>query len=408
MTGALSPLRHGEFRWFVSAATINTLGASIGPVALAFGVLDLTGSADSLGIVLAARSVTSLVWMLAGGVLADRMSRTVVLVGSSAVSAMTQAGVAAVLFTKTDSVALLAVLAAVNGLSSAFSGPAEAGLMPQAVPASDLNRANALNRLGSNGAATAGLALGGVIAATLGPGWGLIIDAATYAVAAACFAAMRVGRSGVVRYESTVVSELAEGWRAVRSRTWLWVTVAVFCVGNLVYFGGLTVLGPLIADQTFGRSKWGIVLASQTIGYVLGGLIALRTNFSRKLFFGTVCCLPMAAPLIALGFRAPFAVLVLVSFVAGVGVEQLSVAWQTCMQHHVPERLLSRVSSYDNLGSFIALPVGEASAGPISHAIGTGATLVGGGILLGAVVVAASLHPSVRTLRTCSTSEIRL
>lgn len=399
-------MRSADFRWFFAAGAIDTLGSSIAPVALAFGVLDVFGSVTSLGIVLAARSVTNVVWLLFGGVLADRMPRTLVLTGSCLASGITQAAVAVVIFTRTDSLVLLAVLSAVNGLCSAFASPALTGLLPQTVPAAELGRANALSRLGTNTAATIGLAVAGVIAATLGSGWGLVIDAATFVVAAGCFAALSQGRADVVGYRNTVLTDLVEGWRAFSSRAWLWMTVIVFCVANLVYFGGLTVLGPAIADESFGRAKWGLLLAAQTVGYVLGGMLALRVTTTRLLPYGLVCCLPLAAPLIALGARAPYALLLAASFVAGVGVEQLGVAWQTCMQHHVPGNLLSRVSSYDYLGSFLALPVGEVVAGPISQSIGKGSTLIGGGTLLLVVLALALMHPQVRSLRTRLTSDV--
>ncbi len=398
MSDALAPLRSAPFRWLVLASTVNRIGGSIAPIALAFAVLDLTGSATSLGLVVGARSLANVIFLLVGGVVADRLPRSIVLVGSSVASAVTQAVVAVLIFQRVDSVALLAALSALNGTSSAFALPASAALIPQTVAPSELTRANALSRLGINASGVLGTSMAGLIVAVWGSAWGIAVDASSFAVAAVFFALVRIGPAPRRSAQSSVLRDLATGWSEFVSRTWLWVVVAAFGVINAAEVGGVAVLGPVVADDTIGRRAWGVVLAAQAVGYVVGGLFAVRLRMRRLLLFGMVCMLPEALILLALAAHAGLPVLLAASFIGGLGLEQFGVAWQTSMHQHVPDDVLARVSSYDALGSFIAIPLGEVAAGPASHAIGTrGALLAASGLVLLATLATLASR-SVRTL----------
>lgn len=253
MTG---PLSHAPFRWLLAARTTAIVGNSVAPIALAFAVLDLTGSAADLGLVVAARSIANVAMLLFGGVLADRLPRGAVLVGSSLAAAATQGSIAALVLTGTAGIPILIVLSVVNGAVSAVSLPAAAALVPDTVPASLLRPANALLRLGLNGGSIVGASGGAVVVAAVGPGWGLAIDAAAFAVAAILFARLRLPqRSDAAGPEATASlwTELREGWREFASRRWIWIVVLQFAVLNAAFVGATTVLGPLVADETFGR-----------------------------------------------------------------------------------------------------------------------------------------------------------
>src|SRR5215831_12357218 len=169
---ALAPLRHAPFRYLAAGRLVTMLGNAVAPIALAFAVLDLTGSARDLGLVVAARSATMAVFLLFGGVVADRLPRQLVLVGSSVLAGLSQATVATMVLTHTATVGRLMVFAAVNGLASAFAFPASAALIAQTVPAAIRRQANALNRLGINTAMIAGASLGAMLVAVFGAGWG--------------------------------------------------------------------------------------------------------------------------------------------------------------------------------------------------------------------------------------------
>ncbi len=193
--------------------------------------------------------------------------------------------------------------------------------------------------------------------------------------------------------------ELRDGWSEFVARPWVWIVVLQFMVVNAVVSGGMYVLGPAIADATFGRTAWGLALAAQTVGAVVGGLVASRWLPDRALLFGVVLTAVFAVPLLALGQAPYLAALVPALFVAGMAIEQFAVAWDLSLQRNVPGERLARVYSYDMVGSAAALPVGQIAAGPIAAAVGPATTLTWGFALAVAVTVAAACTRGVRTLR---------
>ncbi|MFI9754368.1 MFS transporter [Streptomyces collinus] len=126
MSATLAPLRHRPFRHLFIGTTANLLGSGVAPIALAFAVLDATGSVGSLGSVVGAHSLTSILFLLYGGVLADRLPRGPLLVGSSVVSAASQAVIAALVLTHSAAIPLLMVLGSFLALPLAqfAAGPA--------------------------------------------------------------------------------------------------------------------------------------------------------------------------------------------------------------------------------------------------------------------------------------------
>jgi MFS family permease len=221
-------------------------------------------------------------------------------------------------------------------------------------------------------------------------------------LAGLCFAFLRVpgippAPDGQKR--KSIFADLLTGWSEFRSRTWLWVVVAGFCVLNASWSGGLNVLGPVVANDTIGRRAWGFVLAAQTVGMILGALLAMRLRVHRFLFFGTVCTAAIGLPLAVLGITPHVVPLVVAAFVAGLGLEQFGVAWETTVQEHIPADKLARVYSYDMVGSFIAIPVGEIVAGPVAQVAGVEATLVGAAVLVVLSVLAMLSSRDVRHLR---------
>jgi len=401
-----APLAHQPFRWLLAARTTSLLGNSVAPVALAFAVLDLTGRASDVGIVVASRSLTNVLLLLFGGVLADRLPRQLVLTGSSLAAAGTQGLVAALVLSGQATVPLLAVLSAVNGAVAAVAFPASSALTPQTVPAPVLQAANALLRLSMNSAAILGASVGGVLIAVAGPGYGLAVDAAAYALAALLFRGVRVaaGRSGAAA-RIGVLADLRSGWTEFTSRRWTWVVVAQFSVVNAAFVGTAAVLGPVVADDTVGRAAYGLVLGAQTIGLLVGGLVALRWRPDRPLRIGVALTVLSAAPATALALSPTLVILLIAALLAGFAIEQFGVAWDVALQQHVPAERLARVYSYDAVGSFVAIPIGEIAVGPLAGLIGLRPTLLGCAAAIGLATVLALSTTSVRDLRRLPTSD---
>jgi predicted MFS family arabinose efflux permease len=390
-------LRHRSFAYLLVGRGISLLGSSLASIAVAFAVLDLTGSATDLGLVLAARSLPNVVFLLVGGVVADRLPRHLVLVVTSVGSGASQALAAALLLTDHATIGSLMAIEAVNGASSAFVFPATSGMLPTLVPTAALQPANILFRMTTTAALVGGASAGGVVVAGVGPGWAIAVDAATFLAAAACFALMRLP-SGDRLPSSNVVTDLREGWTAFRSRSWLWSVVIAFGVINACEGAGFMTLGPVIADGSFGRAAWGLVLAAQTAGMFLSGLVLLRTRFRRPLFVGMFGSLLFVPPMFLLAADPPVLLLLVATLVAGAGIEVFGLGWDLSMQQHVPPHLLSRVYSYDALGSVVAIPLGQVLAGPVAAARGVHEAVVLFAVLAMAAGVATLFVPAVRRL----------
>jgi MFS family permease len=384
------PFAFAPFRWLLIARTIATLGNAAAPIALAFAVLDLTGSAIDLGIVVASRSIANVAVLLFGGVIADRLPKHVLLLGTSLAAAATQAGVAALVLTGSATIPLLILLSVLNGAVAAVSFPASAAIVPQTVPVAQLRPANALLRLSLNGGAIVGASLGALLIAGVGPGWGLALNAASFALAGFFFAFVRTARAAPSidgAAPANVLRELREGWQEFAGRTWVWMVVAQFALVNAAFVGAIAVLGPLVADETFGRASWGLIIAAETVGLALGALLALRWRPRHALGIGVGLVTVTALPIVGLALMPLVPVLVVAFLIGGLAIEQFGVAWDQSLQQNIPPDKLARVYSYDAVGSFIAIPVGEILVGPLAHAFGTTPVLLG----CAAVIVVASL-----------------
>jgi len=408
VNASLAPLREREFRLLFVGRFASYIGSAVAPVALAFAVIDeLEGSPTDLGLVLMAAWLPQIVFVLIGGVFADRLPRHFVLVGSNVLSGGAQAIAAILLLTDNAEIWHFAALQVVRGIASSFFFPASTGIVPQTVSAPLLQQANALLRLTTNAAAVLGTAAGGVAVAAAGSGWAIAFDAGTYFLSAGVLLFMRL--PGTIKASSSVLRDLTEGWLEFRSRQWLWVIVIAALFGNMAANGSMGVLGPVVAEDALGgAAAWGAILAAGAVGLVLGGLITLRLKPRRPLLVGQIALLFWTLPLAALALELPTVAIAAFALLAGIGLELFGVYWDTTLQQHVPQEALSRVSSYDALGSFVAIPIGLSIVGPVSAAIGVSATLW---VAFGICIVAiggAFLSRDVRTLERRDDTVIRV
>ncbi|RSM49557.1 MFS transporter [Amycolatopsis balhimycina DSM 5908] len=393
----LAPLREARFRALVTGRTFADFANAVAPFALAFAVVDLTGSAVDLGVVVGARSLANVLFVLFGGMLADRLPRSVILQGTATAAALTQAAIAASVLWGFASVPLLIGLSLVNGAVSAISLPAAASLTPLTVPGPLLAQANALVRLLSNAGRIAGAGLAGVLVTFAGSGWALAGDAVLFLAAALTYSRIRLPR-GERLPSRRPLAELGEGWREFRARSWVWLVVLQFMIVNAVNAGALLVIGPLVADDTFGRTGWGLALAVQTAGSLVGGVIAAHWQPRRILLVGVALVMADALPMLALGETPYLLPLLAAMFLSGVTIEQFAVAWDVSLQEHIPPDKLARVYSYDMLGSFLAMPLGQITAGPLAEHAGREATLLGGAALIVGATALVLCSRQVRTL----------
>jgi MFS family permease len=367
------------------------------PIALAFAVLDI-GSKSQLGFVLAAGWAPQIVFILVGGVWADRLPRNVVMVVTNVLSGVAQSAIAVLLLLDRAEVWHLVALQVFRGIATSFFFPASFSVVPQTVPPTQLQQANALMRLSQNATGILGAAVAGALVATIGSGWAIAFDAATYFASAAILSRMRI--RGPMVAAANFLRELAEGWREFASRTWLWAVVAAASVGNLVWVGGQAVLGPVVAKESLGGAAgWGGVAAGEGVGLLVGSIVALHWRPARPLFTGVLLLSGTSLFLASLALPASLPIVILAGAIAGFGLETFNVNWTTTMHEQIPDDVLARVNSYDALGSFVFIPIGLTIAGPAAGAIGVSSALWVAAALSSVSMLGALLSRDVRRLR---------
>ncbi len=396
---AFAPLRERNFRAFFLSSFVNMVGSTMAPVALAFAVLEVSDSPSALGAVLAANSIPLVVFLLFGGVIADRLPRVLILRTGNLILAGTQGAVAALVLTDTAELWMLIVLEAINGTTMALVFPALAAIVPQLVPRGMLQSANVLQSMSRGGLRVLGPSIAALLVVTAGPGWALAVDALTWLVAALLLLRVALPRPERDASEASTLAELREGWSLFVGTTWLWVIVLAFGVLNAIHAGALLTLGPVVAKDTIGEQGWGYILSAESLGLLAMMAVMLRRRLERPLFFGMLGIATAGFPIALLGAAPELVPLVVLSFIAGAGIELFSLGWLLAMQENIEERMLSRAFSYDALGSFVAMPIGQLAYGPLALAFGYGEVLVVSGVLYTVICLLTLLSRSVRNLQ---------
>lgn len=398
----LAVLRHRDVRVFISARFVSLLGSSIAPIALVFAVLDVSDEATAVGIVLAARSIPNVVFLLIGGVIADRLPRRLVLVVANTVSGLTQALAAALILSGHAQIWQLAAIEAVNGIAAAFVMPAMVGILPAIVDRAELPQANAVSGFARSVAMIGGGAVAGIIVGFTGPAAGLLVDAVTFLLAAALLARLRMPR--IERVPTSMLSDLREGWTEFISRQWVWVVVLSFLFLNMIFTACYSTLGPVIADDTFGRVGWGVVSACFGAGLIAGGILMIRVKPRYPLRVGMIGMLVSAPMFVCLALVPHTLTIAAAAFLVGLGFELFGIGWETALGQHVPLDKLSRVASYDMLGSFIASPIGQLAVGYLAAVLSIKAVELYGATLHILLVLATLAVPSVWLLQRHTTT----
>lgn len=395
-------LRDRPFALLLAARTASMLGSAFAPVALAFGVLGLPqGSPGLLSLVLACESIPLVAFLLVGGVLADQFPRTRVLLAGELLSMASFVALGAMMLAGFTPPWALGAAAALSGTGMAIVGPAVIGLIGEIVPARHLQTGNALLGFGANAARILGVVVSGVVVAAVGAAWALVVSGAVFGSAAVVVALLPVGAGRGGRLSARgVLGDLREGWDEFVSHEWLWVVVLQWSFLILVFNAAHGVLGPVIADAELGGAlPWSWILAGESAGMVAGVLVALRLRPRRPILLPVVLTIPtLPAPFLLLGLGAPLPWTIAAAFAAGVAISIFGVLWNTTMQRQVPAESLSRVSSYDALGSFMFGPIGLLVAGPAAAAFGARPAMVACGVALVVITAAALVSRDVRTL----------
>jgi len=413
-----------DFRLLLADRLIAPASVGFSLVGVSFAVLKATNSATDLSYVLAAQIAPSLVFALLGGVAADRFPPQRVIVAANLLIALGEGAFGILVLTGRPPLWAMIGLEAITGTGVAIFYPASQALLPRLVPRDLLQDASAISRLAMNSGQMSGAAVAGLLVAAAGAGWALLLCGVGMVTTVPLLLAIRGTQPGAEesrRAEApapalplplaataaaparSMLAELREGWSEFRSHTWLWVIVAQFCVVMMAWYGAFSVLGPVVAREHLGGpAAWGAITAADAFGLIAGGVASLRFTPRRPMLFVVLTGGAIAISPLSLAMVLPLAVVCVASFGLGVFVEMMMVQWTVALARNIPSDILARVSSYDVLGSVMAMPAGALIAGPLGTAIGASRAQYAAAA---AIVVASALALIPRDIRTMRNSD---
>jgi predicted MFS family arabinose efflux permease len=386
--------RQRNFFLFWTGMTVSLLGDGIYFVAIAWLVYDLSNSPASLALVGVAWTVPQLACLLLAGAVTDRLDRRRVLVAANVVGGLAIGAIAALALAGSVQLWHVWALVVVYGVSVAFFIPAAGAIVPEIVPEELLVQANALRQfIRPLTLRLLGPALGGVLVASFGTGQALMLDALSFAVAAATLVFLRTAPRAKLEPGDgqSLLREMGDGFRFVRGQRWLWVSVAAMALWLLIYVGPMEVLIPYLVKNDIGggAESLGFVFAAGGIGAMVSSLLVGRYGTrgeSLALAYVVWACSSFALATLALAGSLWQAMLS--AFCTFALVTAGDIIWVTRLQKRVPGELLGRVSSLDWLVSIALVPASFALVGPLAGAVGAGATLFAAGALGGVLVLA--------------------
>ncbi|HXS62293.1 MAG TPA: MFS transporter [Streptosporangiaceae bacterium] len=414
LTRRYPALANRNFRLLLADRLLAPLAFSFSLVGVSFAVLAATtsaahpaGSTADLSYVLAAQIAPSLIFMLIGGVIADRIAPQLVIVAANIMIAVGEGTFGLLVLLGRPGMPTMLGLEFLTGTGMALFYPASAALLPRLVPNGQLQEASAISRLAMNVAMMGGAALAGECVALFGPGWALTVCGVGMFSAVPLMLAVRLGPSDASASEAeepapapSMLRELREGWSEFWSHKWLWVTVLQFTVVLAAWYGGFQVLGPAVARAHLGGAQaWGLITAAEGVGLIVGGVVALKWAPRRPIVFVVFGGAVIALSLLSLAMLLPLAVICLIAFGIGVTMEAMMVVWTVTMAVNIPSEMLARVSAYDALGSVMGMPAGALIAGPIAAAVGASATQYGAAAIILVASALALLPREIRVMR---------
>jgi MFS family permease len=400
----LAPLRHRDFRLLWTGMCVSLLGDGVFLVAMAWQVYALSNAPAALALVGVAMTVPTIVFLLVGGVVSDRLDRRRIMLGADVARGLAVGLMAVLSLTGALELWHVVALVAVYGAGQAFFSPAFDAIVPEVLPPDELAQANALDQFVRPIALRlAGPALGGVLIALLGAGSAFALDALSFGVSAGALLAMTPRARVVASERTTVMGDIGAGLRYVRGHVWLWATFVSAAIAYLLFMGPAEVLLPYIVknDLHGSAADLGIVFAAGGLGSVGCAVVLGQRGLPRRDITFMYVTWTLATFAIA-GYGLATAVwqLMIASLAFNALETAGTIVWATAKQRHVPAALLGRVSSLDWLISIGLLPLSFALTGPVTAAIGAQATLIGAGIIGGVVTFAALLLPGMRDVET--------
>jgi DHA3 family tetracycline resistance protein-like MFS transporter len=381
--------------------TVSFVGDGLYMVAIVWQVYAISNVPTALALVGIAWMIPQVVLLLVGGAVSDRFERRRVLMASDAIRGSAIGAIGILSLTGSLQLWHAIALVAVYGVGGSVFTPAFTGIVRDVVPRELLLEANSLGQfVRPLCVRIVGPALGGILVHAVGPGPAFIADAASFACSGAAFFALRT-RSVASGSAGSIAREIVDGMAYVRSQAWLWVTLVTVTVSLLFFLGPVYVLMPYVVKNSLhgGAAAIGFVFAAGGVGAIAAALLRGQLGLPRRPLT-VVYVAWTVTPLGLIGYALAGAVwqMMLVSFVAVGSMTMGGIVWTTVLQRAVPGQMIGRVSSLDWVLSLGLAPVSYALTGPVAHALGARATLLGAGVVAaGAMLAVLLLVPAVRS-----------
>lgn len=397
----IRPLVIRDFALLFFGVAVSLLGDGVYLVTIAWQVYELSNAPTALSVVGLAMSIPIVVFVLIGGVASDRLDRRSVMVAADLARVLAIGGIAALSLSGALELWHLFGLVGIYGVGEAFFGPAFAAVVPDIVPTDRLVEANSLNQLARPLAQRlAGPALGGGVIAATGPGGAFALAAGLFLVSAAGLLVMTPRPAAAAPAGSrSVRRDVAEGYRFVRSQTWIWGTLVAACVTLLVFWGPYEVLIPYLVKNELGGGPegLGLVFAAGGVGAIAASIAVAQRGFPRRHITFMYASWTLGSLTIALyGVASALWQAMVVSFVEGACFAGGMIVWATLLHRLVPSGLLGRVEGFDWLVSVALVPLSFALTGPVAELVGTKETLIAAGVVGAAGTFAFLFLPGMR------------
>jgi len=415
---AFRALQHRPFALLWIGQTTSRLGDNLHRIALAWWVLEKTGSATAMGTVLIFSQVPMLVFLLIGGIVVDRFPRLRIMFLSDVLSGTVVVFIAVFAWLDLLQIWHIYVASFIFGFVEAFFFPAYQSVIPQIVTPDMLVSANSLNGLSQRVMGVLGPIAGASLVAAGGTSLAFGLDALSFFVSAACvFPILRAGLYEKPKVENATdvqpakrsvkdaikraLAELREGFETVIAIPWIWVTILIFAILNIFEAGPRSVAMPFLIKDNLGAgvSLLGIFGSAFSLGYIVSALwLGQYKRLRRRGLLSVGAVTIQGILLLFFGLQMPIPVLIAVMFVYGLVFNVFGLIWATTLQEMVPNEKLGRVWSIDSLGSFVFLPVGYALAGWGTDRLGAPAIFLIGGAGTILMTMLWLSHPAVRNL----------
>jgi MFS family permease len=358
-----------DFGLYFGARTVSLLGDAMMPVAVGLAVGAIYG-VSGVGYALATYTTAFVIFVLVGGVFADRIGARTMMVGADLVQAGIHGAVGIAFLVGTPSLLLLLVVSFLSGSAAAMFQPGVNGMVP--LVARDPQRANATLKVADAATQLGGPVLAGLLMALTDAGAVFIVDAGTFLISSLCLALIGLAPAAIAkaRESSTVRLDLKRGWQEFRARTWMWSVIVIWMFFGMFVLGPYFPLDSRLVGERLGEAAFGWVMASLGAGTIIGGVIAMRFRPERPLAAGGAAITGFAFVPLSVALELPLPLLMAGHLLGGCALAFWSVMWSTSVQTQVTLDVLNRVTAYEVAGSVSGIAFGQALVGPVSSVVG--------------------------------------